>query len=102
MARSRASRPPRSVRQDRGQCGAAPGRSPFCRERRDRLPPADERRMIRVQFEPFDPAAELAAVAARATGAGAIASFTGLVRAEDGDVASLELDHYPALTVKAV
>jgi molybdopterin synthase catalytic subunit len=60
--------------------------------------------MIRVQDNPLDPAAELAAFVARVPGAGAIASFTGLVRAESGSetVSGLELDHYPALTGKAV
>lgn len=60
--------------------------------------------MIRIQAEPFDPAAELSAFTARVSGAGAIASFTGLVRSEsDGEpVSSLELDHYPALTERAV
>jgi len=57
--------------------------------------------MIRVQPEPFDPAAELAAFIAGAKGAGAVASFTGLVRGDD-NVSGLELDHYPALTGKAV
>ena len=60
--------------------------------------------MIRVQAEPFDPAAELAAFIAGVPGAGAIASFTGLVRADSGGetVSGLALDHYPALTGKAV
>jgi molybdopterin synthase catalytic subunit len=58
--------------------------------------------MIRIQAEPFDPAAELAAFIARAAGAGAIASFTGLVRSQSGRVSGLELDHYPALTERAV
>lgn len=58
--------------------------------------------MIRIQAEPFDPAAELASFCARVDGAGAIASFTGLVRSESGTVSSLELDHYPALTERIV
>jgi molybdopterin synthase catalytic subunit len=60
--------------------------------------------MIRVQAEPFDPGAELAAFTARLPDAGAIASFAGLVRsASDGkDVSALELEHYPALTEKVV
>lgn len=60
--------------------------------------------MIRIQSGPFDPGAELAAFAARASGAGAIASFTGLVRsASNGSaVTGLELDHYPALTEAAL
>ena len=60
--------------------------------------------MTRVQAEPFDPAAELAALSARVPGAGAIASFTGFVRAESAGeaVSALELDHYPALTDRKV
>jgi molybdopterin synthase catalytic subunit len=60
--------------------------------------------MIRIQSDPFDPAAELAGFAARAPGAGAIASFTGLVRAaSDGaPVTALHLEHYPALTARLV
>ncbi|HEX8062875.1 MAG TPA: molybdenum cofactor biosynthesis protein MoaE [Allosphingosinicella sp.] len=60
--------------------------------------------MIRIESGPFDPGAELAAFAARVPGAGAIASFTGLVRAaSDGDtVTVLELEHYPALTGKTI
>lgn len=60
--------------------------------------------MIRVQAEPFDAAALLADFSARAAGAGAIASFTGLVRSEnDGAaVAGLELDHHPRLTEQAI
>lgn len=60
--------------------------------------------MIRIQAEPFDAGLELAAFTDRARGAGAIASFTGLVRPESeyGPVSRLELDHYPALTGKVV
>ena len=60
--------------------------------------------MIRVQAEPFEPDAELAAFIAGVKGAGAVASFVGLVRSETAGekVAGLELDHYPALTEKAI
>jgi molybdopterin synthase catalytic subunit len=60
--------------------------------------------MIVVQADPFDAAALLADFSARADGAGAIASFTGLVRAEnDGAaVASLTLEHHPRLTEKVI
>ena len=56
--------------------------------------------MIALQAEPFDAAALLADLSARAAGAGAIASFSGLVRGEnDGaTVSGLELDHHPRLT----
>jgi molybdopterin synthase catalytic subunit len=60
--------------------------------------------MIRIEPGPFDPGAELTAFAARMPGAGAIASFTGLVRGEsDGaSVFGLDLEHYPALTEKVI
>jgi molybdopterin synthase catalytic subunit len=53
--------------------------------------------MIRVvvQLEPIDVAAELER--AEGDGAGAVASFTGLVRADDG-VTELTLEHYPGMT----
>lgn len=56
--------------------------------------------MIAVQAEPFDAAALLADFSGRTAGAGAIASFTGLVRNEnDGAaVSSLALEHHPSLT----
>lgn len=57
--------------------------------------------MIRIQVDaaPIDLAAELAAV--EATGAGGIATFTGLVRGDDG-VTELELEHYPGMTEAAL
>ena len=60
--------------------------------------------MIAVQAEPFDAAALLADFSARAAGAGAIASFTGLVRGENdgGAVTGLELEHHPRLTQQAI
>ncbi|HET9511231.1 MAG TPA: molybdenum cofactor biosynthesis protein MoaE [Sphingomonas sp.] len=54
---------------------------------------------ITVQREPIDVAAALAAV--EGDGAGAVASFTGLVRADDG-VSILELEHYPGMTEAAL
>jgi molybdopterin synthase catalytic subunit len=54
---------------------------------------------VRVQTEPFDPGAELVRLEALAPGA--VASFTGLVRGDDGLVA-LELEHYPAMTQAAL
>ncbi|GGI74773.1 molybdenum cofactor biosynthesis protein MoaE [Polymorphobacter multimanifer] len=52
---------------------------------------------VRVQPEPFDTAAELAALSANRSDVGAIASFTGLVRADDG-LTALTLEHYPGMT----
>lgn len=54
---------------------------------------------IRVQREAFDPAAECAKL--EVGGAGAVATFTGLVRG-DGGLAALELEHYPAMTSDAL
>lgn len=45
--------------------------------------------------EDFDPAAEIAVL--EALGGGGVATFTGIVRGDDGLV-SLRLDHYPAMT----
>lgn len=56
--------------------------------------------MIRLAASRFDLAAELAAFVA--PGAGAIASFTGLVRDEGGRVSALELDHHPLLTPRSL
>jgi molybdopterin synthase catalytic subunit len=50
---------------------------------------------VHVQADPFDIAIEMARVASN--GAGAIASFTGIVRCDDG-VTAIELEHYPAMT----
>jgi molybdopterin synthase catalytic subunit len=60
--------------------------------------------MIRIQAEPFNPGRELSGFMDRARGAGAIVSFTGLVKAQSeyGPVSRLELEHYPALTEKVV
>jgi molybdopterin synthase catalytic subunit len=60
--------------------------------------------MIRLQAEPFDAGRELAAFADRVAGAGAIASFLGLVRGESGGdtVSVLELEYYPRLTEPSV
>jgi molybdopterin synthase catalytic subunit len=54
---------------------------------------------VAVQSDPIDIAAALASI--EATGAGGIASFTGLVRADDG-VTGLTLEHYPGMTESAL
>src|SRR3546814_6024459 len=50
---------------------------------------------VSVQHEDFDPGREQAAL--EASGGGAVTSFTGLVRGDDGLV-ELHLDHYPDMT----
>jgi len=56
--------------------------------------------MIRVQPEDFDTAAEIARLKA-STDTGAVATFTGHVRADDGLIA-LTLEHYPAMTEREI
>ncbi|ODP36187.1 molybdenum cofactor biosynthesis protein MoaE [Sphingomonas turrisvirgatae] len=57
--------------------------------------------MIRVSVDPapIDLASELAGV--DELGAGAVATFTGIVRGDDG-VTCLELEHYPGMTEAAL
>ena len=57
--------------------------------------------MIRVSIDPapIELALELAALEER--GAGGVASFTGVVRGDDG-VTALELEHYPGMTEDAL
>lgn len=57
--------------------------------------------IVRVQSGDFDPGAEIAALHSGHTDIGAIASFIGLVRA-DGALDSLTLEHYPAMTIRAL
>src|SRR5262245_24386255 len=54
---------------------------------------------IRLQHEPFDVAAETAALSRGRTDIGAVVAFTGICRgAEDGaPIASLTLEHYPGM-----
>lgn len=66
------------------------------------------RRIICVQAEPFDLAAETAQLTAGDTACGAVASFIGLVRnvnrggSVQSDVAAMTLEHYPGMTEKAL
>jgi molybdopterin synthase catalytic subunit len=54
-------------------------------------------RMIRIQPEPFDAAAETAALTAGRADIGALVAFTGLCRDEGGRLAALELEHYSGM-----
>ena len=53
--------------------------------------------MIRISETSFDPEAELRAFRRALSNAGAIASFTGIVR-DDGQTQALTLSHYPGFT----
>ena len=55
-----------------------------------------------IAAEPIDPPALLAFFTSEVADAGAIASFTGLVRSDDGAVSELWLDHHPTLTELAI
>ena len=59
---------------------------------------------IRVSPEDFDPGAETEKLIRRSPEAGAVVSFVGVVRSRnDGsDVTALTLEHYPAMTEKAL
>jgi molybdopterin synthase catalytic subunit len=52
---------------------------------------------LRIQSAPFDPAHEAALIEDGRRDIGAIVSFTGLCRDEDGTLAALELEHYPGM-----
>jgi len=56
----------------------------------------------RVQATPFDMGAEVQAFAQAASGAGAIVTFSGLVRDEGGTLCAMEIEHYPGMTEKAL
>ena len=57
---------------------------------------------LSVQIEPFDLGAESNAFAASAAGAGAVVTFTGLVRENGGALSAMEIEHYPGMTEKAI
>jgi molybdopterin synthase catalytic subunit len=54
--------------------------------------------LIRVQGEDFDVAAEIARIKEGRSDIGAIVTFTGTVRDQDGAVSEMMLEHYPGMT----
>lgn len=58
--------------------------------------------LISVQPQAFDPGAQLNAFTARAGGAGAVVSFTGIVRDENSRLTAMEIEHYPEMTEAAL
>jgi molybdopterin synthase catalytic subunit len=56
---------------------------------------------VAVQPAPFDLGAEVAAFTAGVAGAGAVVTFTGIVRPDDG-LTGMEIEHYPGMTEKAI
>jgi len=57
---------------------------------------------VRVLSEPFDPGAEANAFTARVNGAGAVVTFSGIVRDEGGRLRGMSIEHYPGMTEKAL
>ena len=57
---------------------------------------------VAVQEASFDPGAETNAFAKDLGGAGAMVTFTGLVRDLTGDLAAMEIEHYPGMTERAI
>lgn len=53
--------------------------------------------IIRVQPQDFDLQAEIGALTAGRKDIGAVVSFTGLCRDEQGKLSALELEHYPGM-----
>ncbi len=58
--------------------------------------------VVRVQQEAFDAGAELNAFSTTGTDVGAVVSFTGLVRDVAGGLQVMEIEHYPAMTERAI
>ena len=58
--------------------------------------------MLRLQTEPFDAGSEANAFTARAMGAGAIVTFTGIVRDTDARLQAMEIEHYPGMTERSL
>ena len=57
---------------------------------------------LSVQEAAFDAGAELNAFTAGVTGAGAVVSFTGIVRDLSGTLQAMEIEHYPGMTHSAI
>lgn len=57
---------------------------------------------VSVQEADFDVGAEIEALSADDDGAGAVASFVGLVRGTGDGVSAMTLEHYPGMTEKAL
>jgi molybdopterin synthase catalytic subunit len=53
---------------------------------------------VRVQSEDFDVSAEIDRLTAGGVDIGAIVTFTGRVRANEGKLATMTLEHYPGMT----
>lgn len=57
---------------------------------------------VSIQSSPFDMGAEVRRFAKSVSGAGAVVTFSGLVRDDGGKLTAMEIEHYPAMTERAV
>lgn len=57
---------------------------------------------VRVQREDFDVAAEIRKLSDGRGDTGAVVTFSGLCRDEDGTLAALELEHYPGMAEEEI
>jgi molybdopterin synthase catalytic subunit len=57
---------------------------------------------VRVQTDPFELGAEAARLVAGRGDAGALVTFSGLVRDDDGTLEAMEIEHYPGMTERAI
>lgn len=60
------------------------------------------RKILRLQKEPFDAPAEIATLIAGRSDLGALVTFTGLCRDEEGRLAALEIEHYPGMAEEEI
>ena len=58
--------------------------------------------MLRLQTDQFDAGAEANAFTERALGAGAVVTFTGIVRDTDAGLRGMEIEHYPGMTERSI
>ncbi len=57
---------------------------------------------VSVQQAAFDAGSELNGFAVGVVGAGAVVTFTGIVRDADGTLKAMEIEHYPGMTEAAI
>ena len=57
---------------------------------------------VRLTFEPFEPGALVTAFCKGRSEVGAVATFTGIARAEEGQTTTLELEAYPGFTEREI
>ncbi|NQW49553.1 MAG: molybdenum cofactor biosynthesis protein MoaE, partial [Planctomycetes bacterium] len=70
------------------------------------MKPVAQTPRVRIQTQDFDLGAEVAALRGSDARVGAVCSFVGTVRDRNaggaGDIQSLELEHYPGMTERAI